>query len=54
MENLLNDHEDHPNQDKNTHKPHDETGYLVLSLLESEQKLRQQDNQNFPKEGKLL
>ena len=46
MEHPSNDHEDHPN------KPCDETGYPVLSLLESQWKLRQQHDQNFPKEGK--
>ena len=42
MEHLSNDHEDHPNQHENSHKPRDETGYPVLSLLESQWKLRQQ------------
>ena len=42
MEHLSNDHEDHPNQHKNSHKPHIETGYPVLSLLESQWKLRKQ------------
>ena len=54
MEHLSNDHKDHPNQHENSHKPHDETGYPVLSLLESQWKLRQQHDQNFPKEGKPL
>ena len=42
MEHLSNDHEDQPHQHENSHKPHDETGHPVLSLLESEWKLRQQ------------
>ena len=54
MEHLRNDHEDHPNQHKNCHMPRDETGYPVLSLLESQWKLRQQHDQNFPIQGKLL
>ena len=54
MEHLSNDHKDHPNQNENSHKPRDETGYPVLSLLESQWKLRQQHDQNFPMEGKPL
>ena len=54
MEHLSNDHEDHPNQQENSHKPHNETGYPVLSLLEGQWKLRQQHDQNFPMEGKPL
>ena len=54
MEHLSNDHKDHPKQHENSHKPRDETGYPVLSLLESQWKLRQQHDQNFPMEGKPL
>ena len=54
MEHLSSDLEDHPNQYKNSHMPHDETRYPVLSLLESQWKLRQQHNQNFSMEGKKL
>ena len=54
MEHLSNYQEEHPNQHENSHKPRDETGYPVLSLLESQWKLRQQYDQNFPMEGKLL
>ena len=54
MEHLSNYHKDHPNQHKNRHKPHNETGHPVLSLLESQWKLRQQHDQNFPMEGKPL
>ena len=50
MEHLSNDHEDHPNQQENSHKPYDEMGYPVLSLLESQWK----HDQNFPMEGKPL
>ena len=50
MEHLSNDHEDHPNQHENSHKPRDETGYPVLSLLESQWKLRKQHDQNFSME----
>ena len=54
MEHLSNDHKDHSNHHKNSHKPHNETGHPVLSLLESQWKLRQQHCQNFPMEGKSL
>ena len=50
MEHLSNDHEDHLNQHENSY----ETGHPVLSLLESQWKLRQQHDQNFPMEGKPL
>ena len=39
MEHISNDHKDHPNQHKNSHKPCDETGIPDLSLLESKWKL---------------
>ena len=52
MEHLSNDHEDHPNQHKNSHKLCNETAHLVLSLLESQWKLRQQ--QEFPNGGKAI
>ena len=51
MDYLSNDHEDHPNQHENSHKPGNETGHPVLSLLESQLKPRQQHDQNFLKEG---
>ena len=54
MEYLSNDHEDHPNEHKNNHKPCDETRHALLSLLESQWRLRQHHDQNFPMEGKLL
>ena len=54
MEHLSNDHEDHPNKLKNSHKLCDELGHPVLSLLEGQWKLRQQFDQNFPLEGKPL
>ena len=41
------------NQHENNHKLCNEIGSLVLSLLGSQQKLRQHD-QNFPMEGKPL
>ena len=47
MEHLSNDHEDHPNQHKNNHKPHNGTKHPVLSLLKSQWKMRQQHDQNF-------
>ena len=54
MEHISNDYEDHPNQHENSHKPCNEMGNLVLNLLESQWKLRQQHDQNSPMEGKPL
>ena len=54
MEHLSNDHKDHPNQHENSHKLCDETGYPIVNLMESQWKLRQQHDQNFPMEGKPL
>ena len=52
MEHLSNDHEDRPNYHKNSYKLCDEMGYSLLSLTESQWKLRQYYDQNFPMEGK--
>ena len=49
MEHISNDHKDHPNQDENSHKLCNETGHPVSSLLESQWKLKQHD-QNFAME----
>ena len=54
MERLSNDHENHPNQQKNGHKLCKETGHPILSLLESQWKLRRQHDENFPMEGEPL
>ena len=54
MEHLSNDHKDNLNQHEISHKLRDETGYPVLNLIESQWKLRQQHDQNFPMEGKPL
>ena len=54
MEHLSNDHEDRPNRHENSHTLCDDTGHPVSSLLESQWKLRQQHDQNFPMEGKPL
>ena len=54
MEHLSNDHVNHPNQHKNSHKLCDETRHPLLSLTESSWKLRQQHDLNFPLEGKPL
>ena len=54
MEHLSNDHEDHPNQHENSHKLCNEMGHLIVNLMESQWKLRQQHDQNFPMEGKPL
>ena len=53
MEHLSYNHEDCPNQQEDSHKLYDETAHPVLSLTESQWKLRQHD-QNFPMEGKPL
>ena len=43
------------NQPKNSYKLcNDEAGHPILSLTESQWKLRQQDDQNFPFQGKPL
>ena len=55
MEHLSNnDHKDHPNQHENSHKLCYEMGHPALSLLQSQLKLRQQNDQNFPMEEKPL
>ena len=46
-------YKDHPNQYKNSHKLYDEMAHPVLSLMESQWKLRQHD-QRFPIEGYTL
>ena len=54
MEHLSNDHEDHPNHHQNSHKLCNETGHPIVNLTESQWKLRQQHDQNFPMDGKPL
>ena len=54
MERLSNDHEDHPNRHKNSHKLCDKTIHSVVNLMESQWKLRQPHDQNFTMEGKPL
>ena len=54
MEHLLNDHKGNPNQFENSLKLCDKMGHPVLKLLESQWKLRQQHDQNFPMERKPL
>ena len=54
MEHLSNDHKDCPHQHENSHKLCDEMGHPVMNLIESQWKLRQQHDQNFPMEGKPL
>ena len=53
MEHLANHPKDHPNQHRNIHKLHNETGHLVLSLLESQWKLRTTWSE-FPNGGKAI
>ena len=52
MEHLFNDHEDCLNEHKNSHKLCNEMGNPIVNLMESQWKLRQQDDQNFPMEEK--
>ena len=53
MQHLSNDRKDHPNQQENSHKLCDKMGHPILSLMESQRKLRQHD-QNCPMERKPL
>ena len=54
FEHLSNYNIDHPNQHKNSHKLYNETRHPVLSLMESQGKLWQPHDLNFPMEGKPL
>ena len=54
MEQLSNDHKDRPDQHENSHKPYDETGNPVVNMMESQWKLKQQHDETFPMEVKLL
>ena len=54
MEPFSKDHQDRPNQHENSHKLYNKKGHPILSLTESQWKLRQQHDQNFPMEGKPL
>ena len=54
MEYRLNGHKDPPNQHENSHSPGDKMGDPVVNLMESQWKLRQQHDQNFPVEGRPL
>ena len=54
MEHLSSDHQDHTNQPENSHNLHDEGVDPVLSLLESQWKLRQQHDQNFLMGGETI
>ena len=46
MKHLLNDHEDRLSQHENNHKLCNEKGHPLLSLKESQWKLRQQYDEN--------
>ena len=54
MEHLSNDHEDHPNQHENSYKLCEGARHPIMNLMESQWKLREQHDQNFPIEGKPL
>ena len=53
MDYISSDHRDHPNPHKNSYKLCDETRVSLLSLKQSQQKLRQQHDQSFQRKGKL-
>ena len=52
MDYFSNDHEDRPNQHKNSHKQSDDMRHYLLSLMKIEWKLRQQHGQHFKIEAK--
>ena len=54
VEHLSNDHKDYLDEHENSHRLWDETGHPVVNMMESQWKLRQQYDQNFPMEGKPL
>ena len=54
MEHLSNDQKDGPTQYKNGYKLRDEMEHPVVNWMESQWKLRQQHDQNFPMDGKPL
>ena len=47
MEDLSNDHDDHPNQHENSRKLCNETGHSVLSLIEKSYNLKFKFNRNW-------
>ena len=51
MDYLSNDHKNHPNQYKNSHKQCEEMGHHIVNMMETQLKLRQQHGQSFPMEG---
>ena len=53
MENLSYVHKDNLIQHENSYKLCDETGHLILQMMESQWKLREYD-QNFPMDGNPL
>ena len=54
MEHLSNVHQDRPNLHENSHKLYDETRNPVVNMMESQWKLKQQHDETFPMEVKLL
>ena len=45
LQHFSNDYKEHSNQHKNGHKPYNETGHTVLTLMVSKWKLIQQHDQ---------
>ena len=54
LKQLSNNLGDHPNLHENSHKLYNEMGHLILSLKNSQWKLRKKHDLNFPTEGKVL
>ena len=54
MKHLPNDYEDRPNQHENYYKLREEKGHPVLSLKESQWKLIQEHDHDFPMKVKPL
>ena len=54
MEHLSNDHEDHPNQHENSHKPCGETGYPVFEFIEKSMETETTTWSEFTNGGKAI
>ena len=54
MEQLSNDHKDHPNEHENKHKVCDETEHSIVNLMESQWKLSETTTSEFPNGRKAI